>query len=108
MEIQWKKGVVELCLLAIISQKDMYGYEILQKTEETLNLSDGTIYPMLRKLTKEKYLETYKVKSTDGPPRKYYRITAIGIIQLQEIKQSWNGFVGKIGSVIDVGVDSNE
>ena len=59
MVTQFKKGVLELCVLSLISKKDCYGYEIVDLISRGIELSEGTIYPLLRRLTKEEYCTTY-------------------------------------------------
>lgn len=78
MKAQLRKGVVELCVLAIIGEKDCYGYEVVNLLKDVLDVSESTIYPILRRLTKGELLTTYLVESPSGPARKYYRITAQG------------------------------
>ena len=79
MDTQIKKGLLDLCVLSFLIDKDMYGYEIVQSISKSIEVSEGTIYPILRRLSKEGYFETYIVESNEGPARKYYRITALGI-----------------------------
>lgn len=78
MNAQFKKGVLELCVLTMIGRKDYYGYELVEEISKVLEISEGTLYPILRRLTEEKYFETYLQESSEGPPRKYYRITKRG------------------------------
>ena len=78
MNTQFRKGVLEICVLTLISKKDMYGYEIVQNISKVIEVNEGTIYPILRRLTKEEYFETYILESNEGPARKYYKITDKG------------------------------
>lgn len=78
MNTQLRKGVIEMCILALIEQNDMYGYEIVQAIAKHTDINEGTVYPILRRLTMEDYCSTYLVESRGGPARKYYRITAVG------------------------------
>ena len=78
MNTQFRKGVLEICVLTLISKKDMYGYEIVQNISKVIEVNEGTIYPILRRLTKEGYFETYILESNEGPARKYYKITDSG------------------------------
>lgn len=80
MNAQFKKGVLELIVLAAVEQKDMYGYELVAEVSKVVNVKEGTIYPILKRLTNEHYFETYLRESTEGPPRKYYHLTAAGIL----------------------------
>lgn len=89
---QMKKGVLELIVLKAISRRDMYGYELIETVSNVVDVNDGTIYPLLKRLTNEKYAETYLVESTEGPPRKYYKITNLGIQYLENLITIWNTF----------------
>ena len=79
MVTQFKKGVLELCVLSLISKKDCYGYEIVDLISRGIELSEGTIYPLLRRLTKEEYCTTYLKETSEGPPRKYNKNTEKGV-----------------------------
>ncbi|MEB4818188.1 PadR family transcriptional regulator [Bacillus thuringiensis] len=65
MNVQFKKGVLELCVLVLLDKQDCYGYELVQKISEQIDISGGSIYPLLRRLTKEGYLN-YVFKGIDG------------------------------------------
>ena len=100
MNIQFKKGVLELCVLSLLSSRDYYGYELVKAISEHITISEGMIYPLLRRLTKEKYCHTYLRESTEGPPRKYYRLTTAGINSCVELRQEWQEFTESINSII--------
>lgn len=95
-----KKGVVELCVLALVSKKDCYGYELIEEISKTMDISEGTVYPILRRLTKEDMFETYLKESSSGPPRKYYRITSVGEEHLKEMLSSWRKLNKNVESLI--------
>ena len=78
MNIQFKKGVLNLCVLVLFDKQDRYGYELVQKISDQISISEGSVYPLLRRLTKEGYFTTYLQESTEGPPRKYYKLTDTG------------------------------
>lgn len=100
MNAQFKKGVLELCVLTMIARKDYYGYELVEEISQQLEISEGTLYPILRRLTEEKYFETYLQESSEGPPRKYYRITKLGKdFQKDQFKQ-WTEFNKTIEKII--------
>ncbi len=100
MNAQFKKGVLELCVLTLIARKDYYGYELVEEISKELEISEGTLYPILRRLTEEKLFETYLQESSEGPPRKYYRITKAGKdFQKEQFKQ-WTEFNKKIEKII--------
>lgn len=92
MNAQFKKGVLELIVLVAVSSRDMYGYELVAEVSKVVNVKEGTIYPILKRLTNEHYFETYLRESTEGPPRKYYHLTAAGVMHLDEIRKEWEDF----------------
>ena len=89
MNTQFRKGIIEMCVFALINQKDMYGYEIVQSLAEFTEINEGTIYPILRRITKEGYFTTYLKESSSGPARKYYAITPLGKMFLSDLKKEW-------------------
>jgi len=100
MNPQFKKGVLELCVLNMVGRKDYYGYELVEEISKILEISEGTLYPILRRLTEEKYFETYLRESSEGPPRKYYRITKLGQdFQRVQFRQ-WTEFNQQIEKLI--------
>ena len=101
MNTQFRKGVLEICVLALISKKDMYGYEIVQNISKVIDVNEGTIYPILRRLTKGEYFETYILESNEGPARKYYKITAEGIKNLNKLVREWKDFVGAVNIILN-------
>jgi PadR family transcriptional regulator PadR len=96
-----RKGVLELCILSILSQGDAYPTEIIDKLKETkLVVVEGTLYPLLTRL-KNTGLLTYRwEESTSGPPRKYYKLTEIGEQYLKEVQQSWFELVDVVNKTI--------
>ena len=66
MNTQFKKGVLELIVLLCVYKKDMYGYELVSEVSKVINVNEGTIYPLLKRLTNEHYFETYLSESTEG------------------------------------------
>lgn len=100
MHTQFKKGVLELIVLLSVNKKNMYGYELITEVSKVVDVNDGTIYPILKRLTNEKYADTYLVESTEGPPRKYYRITDIGKRRLKELVTSWSEFSTSVDKFI--------
>ena len=78
MTAQYKKGVLELCVLSLLHKLECYGYEISEFLSEHIDISDGTVYPILRKLKTDGLLTTYLQEESGGPPRKYYKLTELG------------------------------
>ena len=78
MNTQYKKGVLELCVLALLHKRDCYGYEISEFLSQHIEIAGGTVYPILRKLKADGLLTTYLQEESGGPPRKYYKLTELG------------------------------
>ncbi|MBP2079500.1 PadR family transcriptional regulator [Oceanobacillus polygoni] len=104
MNVQFKKGVLELCVLVLLDKKDRYGYELVQKISDQIDISEGTVYPLLRRLTKEGYFTTYLKESTEGPPRKYYKLTDVGRSYYQSLLEEWQEFTNGVNQLIKEGV----
>lgn len=100
MNAQFKKGALELCVLAILSEGDCYGYNLVTQISEHISITEGTIYPLLRRLKDDGQVETYLQESSSGPPRKYYRITEHGREVLASSTQEWNDFVAGVYSIL--------
>jgi len=90
MDIQLKKGVLDMCILYILNINDSYGYDITEKISKYIDVSEGTVYPILRKLKDDDFLITYLKESMDGPPRKYYKITDLGKKRYLKLKEDWD------------------
>ncbi|MFA7253379.1 MAG: PadR family transcriptional regulator [Patescibacteria group bacterium] len=100
MDTQLKKGVLELCVLSVLGSHDCYGYELVNLISREIAISEGTIYPLLRRLKAEGYLETYLEESTEGPSRKYYKLTQKGAETYAELKQEWQEFNLKVNNLL--------
>lgn len=100
MDAQFKKGVLELCVLSQLRKGDQYGYELTEKISEELSITTGTLYLVLRRLKDNKYVETYLVESSSGPARKYYHLTKEGEEYQKAQKKEWLSFVEKAGRLI--------
>lgn len=107
MNTQFKKGVLELIVLLSVNKKDMYGYELVSEVSKVVNVNEGTIYPLLKRLTNEHYFETYLEESKEGPPRKYYRLTTLGRNQKQVLLKEWDEFNEQVNTFIKES-ESNE
>jgi PadR family transcriptional regulator PadR len=92
IEIQLKKGALELCVLALLSQCDSYAYEIASRLADAIGMGEGTIYPLMRRLQNDGLVDTYLVESSSGPPRKYYRLTDGGRSSFGSQKAAWASF----------------
>ena len=100
MNPQFKKGVLELIVLESVRRKDMYGYELVEEVSEVIDVNEGTIYPLLKRLTNERYFETYLRESSEGPPRKYYHLTAAGILYLERLATGWEEFQARVNAFV--------
>lgn len=100
LNIQLKKGVLELCVLSMLKRKDKYGYELIAEISRSIKISEGTIYPLLRRLRNEGYVVTYLEESSEGPPRKYYRLTEKGESTRVEFRREWNEFTRGVSAII--------
>ena len=90
-QAQMRKGILEYCILLIIAGEDSYVQDIINKLKTSKMLVvEGTIYPLLTRLKNMGLLSYRWEESTQGPPRKYYSITATGKVFLQELETSWN------------------
>ena len=107
MNSQFKKGVLELIVLRAVNNKDMYGYELITVVSNVVDVNDGTIYPLLRRLTTERYFDTYLVESSEGPPRKYYKLTSTGKERLDELTKTWEVFSNSVNKFLKES-ESNE
>ncbi len=108
MNSQFKRGIIELCVLKEIAAEDLYGYQIIDKLSENLNVNENTIYPILRRLTKDGNFSTYLKESTGGAPRKYYRITKKGFYYYLNLRDEWDQFIGGVYAILNKGGKKNE
>ena len=107
MNTQFKKGVLELCVLSLLIKQDRYGYDLVNEISKNIEISEGTIYPLLRRLKNVGYVTTYLQESQEGAPRKYYKLTSSGEKTTEEMKNDWKDFVEKVNNLLEGG-DINE
>lgn len=101
MNIQYKKGVLELCVLSILNKRDCYGYEISEYLSKYIDIADGTVYPILRKFRSEGLLTTYMQEESGGPPRKYYKITKLGQEEFAKERTEYLDFAKKVEKLLE-------
>ena len=101
MNIQFKKGVLELCVLSLISRRDRYGYDVSEALSRHIDISDGTVYPILRKLKSDGLVTTYLVEESGGPPRKYYSLTELGLKEYEQTRDEWLGFAQTVKKLLE-------
>ena len=112
---KWKsqiiRGTLEYCILLMLKQKTCYGYEILQKlsAHPTIASTESTVYPLLRRLQKEGYLQSVWQDSAEGlPPRKYYSLTPEGSAYLQAMNDEWRNLSDTISSLKGEHIETEE
>lgn len=88
MDIQLKRGLLDICVLAAIKNKDSYGYAIVREIGAFVSISESTLYPILRRLEAADCLTVYSVEH-NGRLRKYYRITDVGRARLDAFTEEW-------------------
>ena len=101
MNTQYKKGVLELCVLALLRQRDCYGYEISEIPSRRIDIADGTVYPILRKLKADGLLTTYLQEESGGPPRKYYKLTELGRETYQNDRAEYLCFAQSVRTLLE-------
>ena len=106
--VQLKKGVLELCVLALLSRGDGYAYDIASRLAEGIDMGEGTIYPLMRRLQDEGLVATYLVESPSGPPRKYDHLTDAGRRSLEAQKAEWSAFSRAVEAILGDGPKSGE
>jgi len=98
---QYKKGVLELCVLSLLSRRDRYGYEISEYLSERIDVADGTVYPILRKLKGDGLVATYLQEESGGPPRKYYSLTQTGRESFRAERAEYLDFAKTVESLLE-------
>ncbi len=101
MNIQYKKGVLELLVLSLLSREDWYGYDLAEYLSRHIDIADGSVYPLLRKLKSDGLVTTYLSEESGGPPRKYYTITASGKEYFHKEKQDWLAFAKTVEKILE-------
>lgn len=100
-QVQMRKGILEFCILHIISRGEVYASDMLQElTSAKIMVVEGTLYPLLTRLRKAGLVDYKWVESNSGPPRKYYTLTASGNDFLGELQGTWDELVGSTSEII--------
>lgn len=102
MVFQLGAALLDACVLAILHKEDTYGYRLTQEVKQLMNISESTLYPVLRRLSKEGYLETYDQEYM-GRNRRYYRLTKEGKQKYQEYVIEWSEFSNKVSNMLEGG-----
>lgn len=100
MNAQFKRGIIELCVLKVVSDQEMSSFEVIEALGSKIDVNENTIYPILRRLTKQGSFDTYTKASPIGAPRKYYRITPQGQAQLDQFQKEWRVFLNQVLKIL--------
>lgn len=91
--------ILDFCVLSIVNEKDTYGYEITQRLINSIEISESTLYPVLRRLLKLGLLENYDI-AFDGRNRRYYKITELGKENLNFYRKKWKEYVKQVNIIV--------
>jgi PadR family transcriptional regulator PadR len=100
IQIQLKKGALELCVLALLARRESYAYEIASTLAAGVDMGEGTIYPLMRRMQNDGLVDTRLVESSSGPPRKYYRLTSNGRAAFVAQKREWRAFTDAVNKLL--------
>jgi PadR family transcriptional regulator PadR len=99
-QVQMRKGILEFCILHIISRGEVYASDMLEElTSAKIMVVEGTLYPLLTRLRKAGLVDYRWEESTSGPPRKYYQLTDIGRDFLEELRNTWKELVDSTNNI---------
>ncbi|MDR2040960.1 MAG: PadR family transcriptional regulator [Tannerella sp.] len=99
---QMRKGTLEYCILLLLEKEPAYTSDIIQKLQDArLIVVEGTLYPLLTRLKNSGLLDYQWIESTQGPPRKYYRLTENGAVFLKELEVSWQELNNTINHIMN-------
>ena len=88
--VQLRKGVLDMCVLAMLAQRDGYAYDIASRLADGIGMGEGTIYPLMRRMQADGLVKTYLEELSSGPPRKYYQLTRAGHAALAAQQAEWS------------------
>ena len=102
---QMRKGAIEYCVLALLDQRERYGYEIVQALSRVdgMLVSEGTVYPILSRLKRDGLVSAELRESREGPARKYYRLTPYGEAALDAFRVQWSIFSKAVDTFLQRG-----
>lgn len=97
-QTQLRKGTLDIVILNLLAHGPCHGYEMVQRMKKIqgLKIREGNVYPILARLQEEKLVENYTEPSADGPPRKYFKITTLGLETLNEMNNHWEQMIDSI------------
>ena len=102
MTFQLGAALLDACVLAVLSHGDTYGYVLTQSVKQTMDISESTLYPVLRRLQKDGCLETYD-QPFQGRNRRYYHITKAGQNRLEEARTEWTDYKRRVDAMLSGG-----
>ena len=107
---QIRRGAIEYCVLALLRDRERYGFELTRALADADGLvtSEGTVYPLLARLRQDRMVETFWQESTQGPPRRYYRLTDDGRLALATFTVQWRKFRDAVDQLIEEGPDERD
>jgi PadR family transcriptional regulator PadR len=102
---QLRRGALEYCVLALLKQRERYGFELVRSLSSVDGLvtSEGTIYPLLTRLRRERLVTTFWEESASGPPRRYYQLTPAGAEALAAFAADWARFRDGVDALLTIG-----
>lgn len=101
-QVQMRKGILEFCILHIISRGEVYASDMLEElTSARIMVVEGTLYPLLTRLKKAELVDYKWVESSSGPPRKYYTITEKGMLFLDHLSETWAELAASTNKIIN-------
>src|ERR1700734_3096206 len=100
LQVQLKKGVLEMCVLALLSKGDNYAYDIASRMADAVGMGEGTIYPLMRRMQNDGLVSTYLGESASGPSRKYYKLTRTGALALKTQSADWIAFEAAVRKIL--------
>ena len=100
MNPQWKKGVLDVVVLAQLAKKDQYGYELCDHIQTQMDVTTASLYVLLKRFVNEGLVTTYLVDGGNGPARKYYSLTEAGKAKTSEMMGQWLQFVSGVNALL--------
>lgn len=99
---QMRKGILELCVLAIVERQETYGYAIVERLGSIpgMEVTESTVYPLLARLANEQLLKQRSAKSPNGPTRRYYSLSTAGQKRLSELTSAWGTIVDSVSALL--------
>ena len=107
MDIQMKRGILDVCVLAAIKDAESYGYQIIKDIKPYVDISESTLYPILRRMESSKFL-TVRTAEHNGRLRKYYNITDAGRARIEEFKEEWKEMISIFQFITREGDESDK